>query len=1585
MKKIFMRLKRNLAVTLSAAMIMTGVYTPAYAEAAPVVEAAASNIGDYAELSLASNTGIEEGGVYTVPYTGSETGVEIKVKKLGSADLLVQDVDYTVSGNATATEPGTYSVYVIGIGEYTGTMRADWKIVKHTHHWVYTADYNTVNVECDEPAAADFCDYHNSALSLKLKVKNSVTYSGQAFEDVQLIASGVSAGTAQEKLDKFNELTVSDNSVEKVYYQTSTGTALAGAPSNVGAYKALLDVGNVTIYTEFSINAENVEVDDTDLFSEGWVYDGTAHSLINASKIAEYAPSKGSFTYLLKKDSGVETGKTLNELKATDAGRYKVSYSFTASGNYAGTQSNWAYVNVSRKSLTNDMVTLSESSYEYDGAPHLPVITVKDGEKTLVKDTDYSVVSAAAKTAIGIYYYSIKGEGNYANTISKKWSISAKDIDPALISVSDNATYTFDGTNKLAAVSVNTIPSAVVKYSSTRLGTYSDYETAKANGVGVRNAGESTVWYQIEADNYKTYTGSYTLKVEPKEISVSWNVVKDSVSSDFSSYVYNGQEQMPYASVIGLEGSDVAFLTVEADNAALAGSHTATVTGITGANAANYKLPVAAQTKAYSIQKADMVIANLPVIKVAIPYSGVAEKVLSAAATVKSLQYAVYGSALSNVDYADANVEYTITPKGIRPALNTQWFNNYSSLTVVNAGEYTVWAKATADANHKVSDMVSGNVIVGRGTFAAEDFTAEDEVLYNGAAQTPELVVDEKYTGLGYNVAYGVSDNGIYNLNYTELKAALNTVTVSDNAVTVYYKVSMDNYNDYEGSYSYKITPATLAFDWVANDGNLSTDTAFVYKYNKAAQGVKAVVTNKVGTDDVYITVSGNKVAASESAYSASIVGIAGTDSKNYVLPSEGLTKEFSIIKADIEVSGLTVKTTLSYNGINQAVVIDSAEAQYVYGAEKEGCNTAILYSFYKVNSDGTLGEALLTDKAAAEMVVKTVGKYKVAARVAGDTNHNAGEQISETIIVNAGKLTITVRPTPLNIDYDGEEYYVATGIDSVKADVEDAIIYFKVTKGTKVLLEKGTKAEVKELSAKAPGEYIVECWAESEDAGYLPSDRVRIVSKINQAEHADVSINDSTAVGTVENNIAIYLGDVPDGMIYGTPSANSIKIGTAEVKNWMNSSYLVIAMNEAAAKDDVYVITVPVVDDPASEDIAGYKDYKVVVTITTKECTHRKISFHKAVEATCTEDGNTEYWECSDCGTLFKSLSPTVLYGGIPYVWATGHTAPENNEITVDVAPTCTAEGKCSIRCTVCGEKLYEDTIDKVPHEFVEKEILIAPTAVTTGMQNYVCKHCGMQEVRELPTVDTEKNSYEELAEAQLKKVSSEGADDNIIAYQTDTDTAALAINYQKGRPKKFLVTALNGSVKEATVTVEAGMKKIYLPGKGYSIVNTTCDRKLKLKERKKDADTALELKKSKTNYEVVATNGEYTYTINVRALSFDKDLRKLVLNSDDPDESEVVCISPLNGEGITGGVWTVGTLLLSKLDTEYYVTSGKAVVKASVNVDGSLLVRPVSGSGKVKIVYSLNGVKYQTSVKVSDRELKDADYDYRAKFGLK
>ena len=153
---------------------------------------------------------------------------------------------------------------------------------------------------------------------------------------------------------------------------------------------------------------------------------------------------------------------------------------------------------LSRISISKASVTLSTSTYAYDGKAETPSVTVKVGGKTLKKDTDYTV-SYSNNTKVGTAKVTITGKGNYTGSVSKTYSIKNNFKKATVSSISTKA---FTGKNITQSITV--------KYNGKTLKKGTDYTVSYSNN---KNIGTATV--KITGKCSYTGTITKTFKINP--------------------------------------------------------------------------------------------------------------------------------------------------------------------------------------------------------------------------------------------------------------------------------------------------------------------------------------------------------------------------------------------------------------------------------------------------------------------------------------------------------------------------------------------------------------------------------------------------------------------------------------------------------------------------------------------------------------------------------------------------------------------------------------------------------------------------------------------------------------------------------------------------------------------------------------------------------------------------------------------------------------------------------------------------------------------------------------------------------------
>ena len=153
---------------------------------------------------------------------------------------------------------------------------------------------------------------------------------------------------------------------------------------------------------------------------------------------------------------------------------------------------------LSRISISKASVTLSTSTYAYDGKAKKPGVTVKLNGKTLKNGTDYTV-SYSNNTKVGTATVKITGKGNYTGSVSKTYSIK-NNFKKA--TVSGISTKVFTGKNITQSITV--------KYNGKTLKKGTDYTVSYSSN---KNIGTATV--KVAGKGSYTGTITKTFKINP--------------------------------------------------------------------------------------------------------------------------------------------------------------------------------------------------------------------------------------------------------------------------------------------------------------------------------------------------------------------------------------------------------------------------------------------------------------------------------------------------------------------------------------------------------------------------------------------------------------------------------------------------------------------------------------------------------------------------------------------------------------------------------------------------------------------------------------------------------------------------------------------------------------------------------------------------------------------------------------------------------------------------------------------------------------------------------------------------------------
>lgn len=646
-------------------------------------------------------------------------------------------------------------------------------------------------------------------------------------------------------------------------------------------------------------------------------------------------------------------------------------------GNYTGSQrATFEITPASAGSMDASWTT--EPGITYDGQPHNPVPTVKQGDTVLTENLDYTVEytqndKAVTPTAAGSYTVKITGKGNF-DGVSTTIGYTIK---PKSLAQNDTA----DGTKKVVSLEIPDqeytgsvlTPGPILTYGDNPVLTLTkdtDYDLAYHNNVNV--SGETSK-ATVTVTGKGNYTGEQTLE---------FRIVAAGSALTAASKVektYNGRGQLLSKDDLKVKMGDTALETTDYDV-----SYTALSEGAPLVNGE----PKAAGT-------------YVALITAKGSYSGTAQTTLiMKPATID--KPTTEGSAFIYDGEAHTPEIRAITAEGGSVSVGT---DDYSVTYKDNTG---------AISSNPPTEVGSYTMIVtGQGNFAGEEkvyFT-----INVGDALLAENPGDQVYNGLPYQPRPKVTSGG------RELKENRDYTLTYPTDVTNVEKgddkrktVTISGIGNYAGaaasSFTYSITAKNLQDDnieiLVADqiyDGQVKTPTPVVIYH--PGDGRNLFLTKDTDYTVVY---ENNTAAGTAKATLTGIGNYAGTKEKAFTITAtagKGLT-----VKA-------TPTTIFTYNGKEQApttVVVKDGEKTLSKGTDYE-------LSYETVSGSGTsLG---------ANGKPVNAGVYNLV--VTGKNNY-AGA---------SGKVTLTINPAPLGtlslsetaLTYNGQKQSLADDSITVK------------------------------------------------------------------------------------------------------------------------------------------------------------------------------------------------------------------------------------------------------------------------------------------------------------------------------------------------------------------------------------------------------------------------------------------------------------------------------------------------------------------------------------------------------------------------
>ena len=761
-------------------------------------------------------------------------------------------------------------------------------------------------------------------------------------------------------------------------------------------------------------------------------------------------------------------GKTL--IPNTD---YSVSYnnntavgtanvSISGMGNYSGNVT--AHFTITKADISKAAVSLEKTSYTYDGSAKTPAVTVNLNGKTLVRNTDYTV-SYNNNTAVGTANVIITGMGNYSGNVTAHFTITKADISKAAVAL-ENTSYTYDGSAKTPAVTVNLNGKTLVRNT--------DYTVSYNNNTAVGTA-------NVSISGMGNYTGRATANFTITKADIS----KAAVSLEETSYTYDGSAKTP-AVTVTLNGKTLALNTdysVSYNNNIEVGTANVIISGM-----GNYTSRVTAHftiTKAVEVVKADISKATVTLEETSYTYDGSAKTpavtvTLDGKTLVLNTDYSVSYNNNIEVGTADVSISgmgnytgsatahFTITKADISKAAVTLEKSSYTydgsaktpAVTVSLNGktlllntDYSVSYNnntAAGTANVSISGMgnysgsVTTNFTITKADISEAAVTLEEtSFTYDGSAKTPAVTVTLDGKTLLLNTDYSVSYNN--NIEVGTADVSISGMGNYSGSVTTNFTITKADISEAavtleKSSYTYDGSAKTPAVTVSLNDKTLLLNTDYSVSYDKntevgTADAIISGMGNYTGNTTATFTITKadiSKAAVTLEKSSYTYDGSAKTPSVTVSLNGKTLLlntdysvsydKNTEVGTADAIISGMgnytgntTATFTITKADISKAAVtLEKTSFTYDGKAKTPAVTVNLNGKTLVLNTDYSVSYNNNIEVGTADAIISGMGNYTGSA-----TAHFTITKAAEVVKTDISKATVTLEKT--SFTYDGK------------------------------------------------------------------------------------------------------------------------------------------------------------------------------------------------------------------------------------------------------------------------------------------------------------------------------------------------------------------------------------------------------------------------------------------------------------------------------------------------------------------------------------------------------------------------------------
>lgn len=294
------------------------------------------------------------------------------------------------------------------------------------------ADVTGTTVVINNPFIFDLNGHSVDALSVDAKatIKDSGTTKGH-----------IGSILIPDKGEEENDLTLGDLLEEGYGFKHENGTwADDSHKETISGLKVTVEEAPIQSVEVYAKDKKNNEV------PTNMAYGTTGEvTLVSSCRMGE--TSGADLTYLWYK---LEGAAATAPLEGATGANYTLPDNLAAGTHTyllictSGGYSKSAEITITVTPISLEGATVTVKDLTYNGQEQFPTVTVKLGETTLTKNTDF-YVDATMQANAGSYKLTIKGGGNYSGEIKDvKWKIEPMKIDSVM--VSSDISKTYDGT-----------------------------------------------------------------------------------------------------------------------------------------------------------------------------------------------------------------------------------------------------------------------------------------------------------------------------------------------------------------------------------------------------------------------------------------------------------------------------------------------------------------------------------------------------------------------------------------------------------------------------------------------------------------------------------------------------------------------------------------------------------------------------------------------------------------------------------------------------------------------------------------------------------------------------------------------------------------------------------------------------------------------------------------------------------------------------------------------------------------------------------------------------------------------------------